>query len=233
MAANKFLNWTKPAITTNAYWPGVIQDDKYIEDINFGTNDAFKYPNMSTGTNSIVVNNCTGDYNFIRIFKIQPTTHKLVVQLHITTQLSATRTFKIGVFGTIDDVSDDALWCRVPDQGIGAAINQNPTNSNSGTATNISYSPFAVLTTNTSASIAKGEFDEVGAPTTSDTTSNSKELTFLHSGTGGSTNLVGANAQYVMNVDQLGYDYIAIKISSTTPSSLTSGACRFIVRQFN
>jgi len=233
MAANKFLNWTKPANTTNAYWPGVIQDDKYTETITFGTGSADKYVRMNTGTSGISINDCTGNYNFIRIFKIQPTTHKLVVQLHITSALSSTRSFNIGVFGTIDEVSDNALWCRVPDQGIGAAINQNPTNSNSGSATNISYSPFGVLTTNVSASITRGEFDEVGAPTTTDLTSNSKELIFLHSGTGGATTAEGAYGQYVMNVDQLGYDYIAIKISSSSATTLTGGECKFIVKQFN
>ncbi|HAI37088.1 MAG TPA: hypothetical protein DCM40_02590, partial [Maribacter sp.] len=80
------------------------------------------------------------------MFKIQPTAHKLTIQLHCTTQLNANRKIKLGVFGTIDETTNDALWARIPDVGIGGAIQQSPTDSSSGTITNTTYNPFGVLT---------------------------------------------------------------------------------------
>lgn len=235
MAANKFLNWTKPKNTSNVYWPGIIHDDQYIEDIEFGGGSTDKYARMTMGGGSpaVPVNNCTGNYNFIRVFKIQPTTHKMVIQFHITTGLAQGRKHSIGVFGTIDGISDDALWCRVPDSGMPSATTQHPTNSDSANETNISYNPFGVLTTTSQTSLGKGDFFKASHPTATDVSATTNDLLFHHDGNGAVISTVGSYGQLILNVDQLGYDYIAVRINNNSSTTLTTGGAKFIVRQFN
>ena len=227
----KLANWTSAA---TGQWPGVITDDKYIETITMG-NGSGEYDSL-TSNGSESRQDCTQDNCFIRVFKIQPTAHKLAIQLHVTTQLGTGMGIKLGVFGTIDETTNDALWCRIPDQGIGAATHQHASDvvsSTSGAAldrTNLTYNPFGVLTNKTELAAQRGEFDHVGHSESTDLSTTTDDLHFLPGGAA-TTTLVGKHSQYFLNVDQLAYDYIAIRLTGSAASA--SGALKLIVRQFN
>ena len=227
MADMKLANWTAAA---TGQWPGVITNDKYIETITCGPGDG-EFDNL-TSANNASRQDCTLDNAFIRVFKIQPTAHKLTIQLFCTTALSGSRKIKLGVFGTIDETTNDALWARIPDQGIGSSIQQEPINQTAANKTNITYSPFSVLTANTEADVAKGEFYKVGAPADDDLSSTTNDLGFWPENFAAATG-EGEYAQYCLNVDQLAYDYIAIRLSTDVINNIASGAFKFIVRQFN
>jgi hypothetical protein len=227
MATMKLTNWTKPA---GVQWPGIITDDKYIETITCGA-AAGEFDKL-THTNTSK-QDCTEDNAFIRVFKIQPSTHKVVIQVHLTSALSGARGLTLGAFGTIDETTEDALWARVPDTGIGAAIQQFETDSSSAAETNIVYNPFGVLTKNTDATATRGEFDHIGATASTDLSALTNDLHFFPPNGTGTTTTIGNYAQYVLNVDQLGYDYIAIRLATSSAVALTAGEFKFIVRQFN
>jgi len=230
MADMKLANWTKP---TTGTWPGVITTDKYIETITMGSGTG-EFNNLTAGSGASR-QDCTLADSFIRVFKIQPAAHKLVIQLHLTTALVAASTdariVKLGAFGTIDETTEDALWSRIPDQGIGAAISQHDLAESGSTKTNMTYNPFGVLTTSVVDS-QQGQFDHVGFADSTDLSTTTDDLHFLPGGAA-STSVVGHYAQYVLHVDQLCYDYVAIRLSTNSTAASTAGAYKFIVRQFN
>lgn len=230
MADMKLNNWTKPA-TGN--WPGVITTDKYIETITMGAGTG-EFDNLTAGSGESR-QDCTLENGFIRVFKIQPAAHKVVVQLHLTTALVASgtngRAVKLGVFGTIDETSENALWARIPDTGIGAATSQHDLGESAGTKTNLTYNPFGTLTASVVDGV-QGDFDHVGFADSTDLSATTNDLHFLPGGSV-STATIGHYAQYVLNVDQLCYDYIAFRLSTNSTAASTEGRFKFIVRQFN
>jgi len=78
----------------------------------------------------------------------------------------------------------------------------------------------------------QGDYDHVGFADSTDLSTTTDDLHFLPGG-GNSTADVGHYAQYVLNVDQLCYDYIAIRLSTNQTAANTAGAFKFLVRQFN
>lgn len=244
MASNKLINWTKPALA-NGKWPGVITTDHYSEIIQCGSSTASHFEKLGFGI--AAENNCTTDNMFIRVMKLQPTVHRVVIQLHITTNFNQAgggtggRTFKLGVMGTIDDVSEDALWCKIPDKGIGAATHQHAVDAVSSPAqananrVNITYNPFGVFSSRTNVAAIRGKYTHIGGPDDTDIETSDQDLFWFGSddSTQTAVSTAGHYAQYVMDVDQLGYDYIAFRITSSSNTNWTAGQMKLLIRQFN
>lgn len=223
----KLANWTKPA---TGQWPGVIVNDRYVETIVGGSGTG-EFDWLTKSATASHHQDCTQDNAFIRVFKIQPSAHKLTIQLHSEVILSTDQQLQLGVFGTIDDVSEDAHWCRVPDTGIAAAVQQHDASSATTADTNFTYNPFGLFTKKTDLTATEGNWHLVACADATDFSATTNDPLFLTAST------VGLYGQYCLNVDQLGYDYIAIRITNQTSisgsSQLTTGQLRLIVKQFN
>ena len=232
MAVMKLVNWTAAANTAaNPFWPGVIADDKYSETFSFasGGSTTENFANMVAAG---APENCTTAETFIRVFKVQPSTHRMIIQLHLTTATAAVQEWKLGVFGTIDEATENALWARVPDSTIGATLHNLAGGQTAQAA--ITYNPFSVLTGKLESDVDIGEYYEVGKPMDTDLEATTDDMLWgfdLDEDTGVAT--VGSYAQYVLGPEQLCYDYIAIRISGRDTQAQTSGAMKFLVKQFN
>lgn len=238
--AMKITNWTKPAdASANPFWPGVIASDKYTEVITGGSGGFIDLIPASAPEN------CKQTESFIRVFKVQPQATGMNIQLHITTALTAgttaARGFKIGVFGTIDEISEDSLWCRINDKAIGGATNvwtHNLGTSNSAEDETMShYNPFGVMTQSRAnaqpvADIATN-YEKVGFGAADDLTAATNDMNFGFGGGTPAQSAIGNYTQLVLDSSQLSYDYIAIRLTGTQTDNLTGGALKFIVKQFN